>query len=52
MKASELSKILAEDVKENGDRELIIMVDGYQYPVIEVYSNDEYELYLEGYTDY
>lgn len=52
MKISEMITILEETMKENGDQELVIMTDGNRYPVIDVYTDDEYELYLEGYTDY
>lgn len=52
MKITEMIGILQETLKTNGDQELVIMTDGNRFPVIEVYTDDEYELYLEGYTDY
>ena len=52
MKISEMINILKETIEINGDQELVIMVGGNRYPVIEVYTDDEYELYLEGYIDY
>ena len=51
MKISEMIKELQETLKENGDQTLVIMVDGDRYPVIEVYTDDEEELYLEGYDE-
>lgn len=51
MKISEMIKVLEETMKCNGDQQLVIMTDGNRYPVVEVYTDDEYELYLEGYTD-
>lgn len=49
MKISEMIKELAYTMSVNGDQELVIMTDGKRYPIIEVYTDDEYELYLEGY---
>lgn len=51
MKTSELIAELEEAKEYNGDQELVIMVGGNRYPVIEVYTDDEEELYIEGYTD-
>jgi hypothetical protein len=52
MKTSEMIKILEATMETNGDQELVIMTNGNRYPVIDVYTDDEYELYLEGYIDY
>lgn len=52
MKISKMIKTLKEILKENGDQDLVIMVGGNRYPVINVYTDDECELYLEGYTEY
>ena len=52
MRISQMIEILKETMETNGDQELVIMTDGNRYPVIEVYTDDEYELYLEGYIDY
>ena len=41
---------LYEAMKTNGDQELIIMVEGKRFPIIEVYTGDDKELYIEGYT--
>ena len=49
MKISDMINELTEAMEMNGDQELVIMTDGNRYPVIEVYTDDEHELYLEGY---
>ena len=51
MKISEAIKELDETLKENGDQTLVIMVDGKRYPIIEIYTDDDEELYLEGYAE-
>lgn len=51
MKISKMIEELQKIMEMNGDQELVIMTDGNRYPVIEVYTDDEYELYIEGYRN-
>ena len=51
MKTSELITILNETLAYNGDQNLVIMVNGKRFAEIEVYTDDEEELYLEGYEE-
>lgn len=50
MKTSEMIVALTETLAMNGDQELVIMVNGDRYADIEVYTDDEKELYIEGYV--
>ena len=51
MKTSEIIEKLNEAMKTNGNQEIIIMVEGKRFPIIEVYTDDEIELYIEGYDE-
>lgn len=50
MKISEMIEIFNDTMKMNGDQEVVVMVDGNRYSDIEVYTDDEKELYIEGYN--
>lgn len=50
MKISKMIEELNEIMKTNGDQEIIIMVEGKRFPIIEIYTDDDKELYIEGYT--
>ena len=51
MKISEMIEHLQYTMEMNGNQELVVMTDGNRYPIIEIYTDDETELYIEGYTE-
>ena len=52
MTTSVLIEILKDALSINGDQEIVIMVDGVSYPVIELNCLGEHDpLYIEGYCE-